>query len=99
MKEPHVHAELIKAWADGFEIQTFYPKCKEWVDCPEPFWSEKCQYRIKPEIIPDVVKKYNVSLNEKGWTLIDTNDQIYCPANLILFFDGVSGHLINAEVI
>ena len=97
--KPHVHAELIKAWADGLEIQTFYPKCKEWVDCPEPFWSEKCQYRIKPEIKPDVVRNYNVSLNKEGWTIVDTNNLIYHPYNLVLTFDGVSGHLKKAEVI
>lgn len=96
--KPHVHAEFIKAWADGAQIQAFYTKNKEWVDCPEPFWSEREQYRIKPEPKPDVVKKYNVSL-QKGFTFLDTDNQLYYPANLILFFDGVSGNLKSAEVI
>lgn len=95
--KPHVHAELIKAWADGATIQA-RNEIFEWVDIPNPSWQPHLEYRIKPEIIPDVIKKYNVSL-QKGFTHVDTNNQIYCPANLILFFDGVSGHLRNAEVI
>lgn len=52
MKTPHVHAALIKAWADGAVIQlrqkgtTF-----QWVDCynNNPHWRDEYEYRIKPE--------------------------------------------------
>jgi len=43
---PHKHAELIKAWADGAEIQYF--NNKEWVDKKSPNWWEDNTYRIKP---------------------------------------------------
>lgn len=48
---PHVHADLIKAWADGAIIQ-FYTTTG-WIDCTGnmPEWNEKRQYRIKPEEI------------------------------------------------
>lgn len=46
MKEPHIHAELIKAWADGAEIQTKPPN-GVWVDCQEPFWYATSEYRLK----------------------------------------------------
>jgi hypothetical protein len=46
----HKHAELIKQWADGAEIQY----CSDeggWLDCYEnkPMWNLGCEYRIKPE--------------------------------------------------
>ncbi len=48
-KIPHVHAELIKAWADGSIIQ--YRYSKNWFDCPDnhPDWNQEDTYRIKPE--------------------------------------------------
>ena len=45
--KPHKHAELIKAWADGAEIQ-LKGRNGEWIDI-FPDWQEKCEYRIKPE--------------------------------------------------
>ena len=53
MKQPHKHAELIKAWADGAEIE-----CKDesdgikgWRECVFPIWDEdeRVEYRIKPQ--------------------------------------------------
>lgn len=103
--KPHKHAAIIKAWADGAEIEyRLYSSTKGWGDWQmlaqdKPFLSDSWwEYRIKPEPRPDVVKKYNVTLKD-GWAFVDTNNQFYCPANLILFFDGVSGHLKSAEVI
>lgn len=46
MNKPHKHAELIKAWSDGAEIQFFD---KDWKNCVgNPNWSEYVEYRIKP---------------------------------------------------
>ena len=57
----HKHAELIKAWADGAEIEKKQIYCKyqmnqepiivseEWLSCPSPTWSWNEEYRIKPE--------------------------------------------------
>ena len=52
------HAELIKAWADGAEIQFFYGT--NWYDTSEPIcWhDESCIFRIKPE--PVKVVRYLV---------------------------------------
>ena len=44
----HVHAELIKQWADGALIQVKNLN-GEWMDTPAPFWSDCAEYRIKPE--------------------------------------------------
>jgi hypothetical protein len=67
-KKPHVHAEVIKAWADGAEVQyldntksALRVSAGTWVDTDTPEWLEYCQYRIKPELTD--VEKYGV---EKG---------------------------------
>ena len=46
----HKHAELIKAWADGAEIQVRYEK-HDWEDLTTsyPGWYPHEEYRIKPE--------------------------------------------------
>lgn len=44
---PHKHAELIKAWAEGAEIE-FKNFVDCWVQVNEPSWLESYQYRIKP---------------------------------------------------
>lgn len=45
---PHKHAELIKAWADGAEIEFHIPDTG-WCQCGNvPIWDEHVTYRIKP---------------------------------------------------
>lgn len=61
MKKPHKHAELIKAWADGAEIECRLPfeiGYEKWYASTEPKWLSECEYRIKPKKNPDVVKFY-----------------------------------------
>lgn len=49
----HKHAELIKAWADGAEIQSRNIG-EYWADNQRPIWAEDTEYRIKPK--PPVVR-------------------------------------------
>lgn len=49
MNKPHKHAELIKAWADGAEIEVYNPIGDCWYYATVPLWDERNQYRIKPE--------------------------------------------------
>lgn len=57
MKQPHKHAALIKAWADGAEIQYWDIGAKVWLTIAgQPNWDWDCEYRIKPEPKPDVVR-------------------------------------------
>lgn len=52
--QPHKHAEIIKAWADGAEIDVRYPnEGNLWRDCPNPLWSTAHEYRVKPIPKPD----------------------------------------------
>lgn len=51
MNKPHKHAELIKAWADGAEIQYKSIPDGEWVDDADPTWNaEVFDFRIKPSV-------------------------------------------------
>ena len=51
MKQPHKHAELIKAWADGVHIQYLRVGTTDmWLDCTSIIrWDVNTEYRIKPE--------------------------------------------------
>jgi hypothetical protein len=67
----HKHAELIKAWADGAQIQIRLFKSNgevtEWEDC-DPCWGDDAEYRIKPEEKKPVVRWQWAYPTMKGWT-------------------------------
>ena len=49
----HIHAELIKLWADGEKIQFF--GANQWEDCViAPAWLPDGKYRLKPK--PKTIK-------------------------------------------
>jgi len=98
MNKPHKHAELIKAWADGAEIE-----CKvvngPWIaiNSESPFWYKDNEYRIKPEPKPDVVEKYFANGYTKyGCVRVAEHWE---RENLKLTFDGETGKLKAAEVV
>lgn len=45
--KPHIHCEMIKAWADGAEIEVYSRDGWEVVEMPS--WFLDAEYRIKPE--------------------------------------------------
>lgn len=49
MKTPHVHADLIKQWADGAEIEVYIQEENSWVLTNSPFWISNYKYRVKPQ--------------------------------------------------
>ena len=57
MSTPRMHAELIKAWADGAKIQYYDHIGNRWVDWEFPSWRPSMTYRVKPK-----TKKYRVAL-------------------------------------
>lgn len=48
MNKPRVHAALIKAWADGAEIEYWCPTIEGWEQTEVPMWNIFSKYRIKP---------------------------------------------------
>jgi hypothetical protein len=92
----HKHAELIKAWADGAQIQG-KSEYVEWHDLRHPSWNKSWQYRIKPEPTPDLYKYVDVRAVRDGicqWTTCLPEE-----ANLRLIFDGETKQLKSAEVL
>jgi hypothetical protein len=61
VKVPHVHAEVIKAWASGEQIQMRVSSAAKWQDMTveHPYW-DAMEYRIKPE------KLYPVTQMDEG---------------------------------
>lgn len=49
MNTPHKHAELIKAWADGAEIEVYNWFVEGWLKVENPVWMEDKEYRVKPQ--------------------------------------------------
>lgn len=45
--KPRKHADLIKAWADGAEIEYFDALSCEWRKTDDPLWDDDTEYRIK----------------------------------------------------
>lgn len=102
MKTPHKHAELIKAWADGAQIQWYdtYGKKHVWKDCGESFdWSAPVEFRIKPP--EDIVAYGRVRWDGYGCNpRVDSLGGIQGTLdNIKLVFDGQTFQIKHAEVI
>jgi len=96
--KPHKHAELIKAWADGAEIEYKSKFFGGWFlfDGEKDGWVEDYEYRIKPEPKPDYYTKH-IAYKARIYSEGDRHP----PAmpNLKLCFDGETGQLKSAEVL
>lgn len=102
MKTPRKHAELIKAWADGAQIQWYDDSIREhrWKDCGDYFdWGCNVQFRIKPEPKPDHI--YYGVFEMRGSRTLDCCFTKYNDNGdqLKLTFDGETGRLKSAEVL
>lgn len=69
MVTPHKHAEVIKAWADGAQIQYYENRTGKWADCTaSPSWLEDSLYRVKTEPkVEKTIQKYEVSGDKVLW--------------------------------
>jgi hypothetical protein len=98
--KPHKHAELIKAWADGAEIQWKHDGCTDWQDTIKPDWNPDANYRIKPEPKPDHGESMTLyaclaSIEDKT-----KRDRSYIEVgNFHLVWDGETGKIKSAEVL
>lgn len=111
-KTPHVHAELIKAWADNpsLKLQCRAPKSGKyepvWMDLDEtehPKWLENVEYRIKPEPKPDVIK-YMFDLEHPdadGAVILYEQDEDWprTYSKIKLTFDGETGKLKSVKIV
>lgn len=98
MGTPHKHADLIKAWADGVEIQGRYKEDPWFTYTTEitPEWKNNIEYRIKPKTI-----KYRVALfNGKTvpYTLTCHSEPGAYEAEQLAIFNRWLGDWIEVEV-
>ena len=102
---PRIHAEFIKAWADGYEIEAFNPERGQWITVPEPGWFDNIEYRVRPGAIEEPAEpqwdRYDVRVdqdlfNDNDLELInDCSD--FDHYNLRLLFK--DGELYDAKVV
>lgn len=63
----HKHADVLRAIADGKEVEYYKEHLKEWGSdgCTNPIWHSYFQWRIKPE--PPIVVEKHTLLDEYGY--------------------------------
>ena len=103
--KPHKHAKLIKAWADGAEIEQRYVLededdwITEWHKFDECWEDDAWEYRIKPEPKVDVVMYGIATYKNKHFELYCWGSEYLKKENLKLTFDSETGELKSAEVL
>lgn len=85
-KKGRPHADLIKVWADGADIEFFNPITEKWEFVSHPSWRKDDNYRIK------TTRELVCHINQEG-KIISVG-----AGNLSLAFN-LLGELISAEVI
>ena len=96
----HIHAELIKAWADGAIIESRLMTGVGWTKWQEQhggfIWYEvNAEYRIKPEPKPDIHNYYRHNVYTNTLTEVLPCERF----NLSVTVCGETGKLKSAEVI
>lgn len=92
---PHPHAEIIKAWADGQQIQVRAEKSKQWIDVQNhsaPAFNTQLQYRVKPQA-QLFTQEYHAYRHEEQYVILSED----YPPNLRMTFE--AGRLIDAQFI
>lgn len=46
---PHKYVDVIKAWADGYEVQCYNTFIQDWIDMNTPIFTCEYEWRVKPE--------------------------------------------------
>lgn len=67
--KPRKHAAVIKAWADGAEVEGCHPDSRRWTVLSNPAFSEDWEYRVKPP-----KKWFRVLLLKTGSTMCADNE-------------------------
>lgn len=76
---PHKHAELIKAWADGANIQFYSQLSNKWKNCNNnnPSWFENMQYRIESnDPNEDKIKKLKKVIDKASEEINNAKEQL-----------------------
>lgn len=102
--KPHIHAELIKKWADGACIQ-FKSPVGNWIDAGKtPSWLPENEYRIKPEPKPDEIYFANTYSTTVGMFYDTKEEANRCTSGTLtgmikVVLDGETGKLKHVEIV
>jgi hypothetical protein len=99
----HKHSEVIKAWADGAEIEEYRPNLNQWIE-PEPYpiWDARFSYRIKPEPLKEP-NQLNIRISQLEnqlqacRKLIDEKDEKIVELSIKLSFANRNIEILNEE--
>lgn len=76
--KPHKHCEVIKAWADGHEIERRgYGQAKWSPVAGDPLWYEDVDYRVKPQ-----TKRYRMFVCTADGSIGVANDVEPLPSEI-----------------
>lgn len=94
--KPHKHAEVIRKWADGAEVQWRMNDKDEWRDFTDnnPSFQNRYEYRVKPQE-PKISSIYLLTRYDHSTDHLDFCRDAYA-ANLCLEFDQY-GFLVGAQ--
>jgi len=95
----HVHAEWVRLWLDGVDVE--YKTFSKWwsVTNLADFDKYGTEFRFKPAPKPKIIKHVTLQLEEDVVTLYsDLECWSHCHT-LKLTFNGETGNLITAEVL
>lgn len=98
----HVHAEFIKAWADGAEIEFYDPFREVYIKVNGvPQWDERVLYRIKPpaDIVLFSIARPIATIGEYKVAGISDAFPVAAGCNLKLTYDAQTLALKHAEVV
>jgi hypothetical protein len=84
MNKPHKHAEFIKAWADGAEIEFRHDEYHAWKKADSPSWNLYTQYRVKPE---PVVKYHGIMQGTDGYEDMNHNTGYHAELSHVRYPD------------
>lgn len=66
----HIHADLIKAWAEGAKIQV-WNGVNEWLNVPNPRWKADSRYRIKVTLPVFRIAKFRLNKGVDHYMMVE----------------------------
>lgn len=73
---PRKHAEQIKAWAEGADIQCRNSVREEWAGNDHPFWYENHLYRVKPTVNEEGIARLEATIKAAKFSIDKAQDEI-----------------------
>lgn len=78
---PHIHAEVIKAWADGKPVEWREHPSDYWRLIEKPSFVEDYEYRVKPEEVVDYTVVFSDGRSGVAFTSTISELKYYYAAN------------------